>query len=86
MPSLLRSAQLKPDVNVADVSSDDEDDDEDDEVRATRKACRHSPVYELHHGRYWKQLLASPAAAKDNWPYLNVTKPRVWAFSVITLS
>lgn len=37
MPSLLRSAQLKPDVNVADASSDDEDDDDDDEVRSARK-------------------------------------------------
>lgn len=37
MPSLLRSAQLKPDVNVADASSDDEDEDDDDEVRSTRK-------------------------------------------------
>ena len=37
MPSLLRSAQLKPDVNVADASSDDEDDDDDDEVSSARK-------------------------------------------------
>ena len=37
MPSLLRSAQLKPDVNVADAGSDDEDDDDDDEVRPASK-------------------------------------------------
>ncbi|KAK9862045.1 hypothetical protein WJX84_012004 [Apatococcus fuscideae] len=30
MPSLLRSAQLKPDVNVADAGSDEEDDDDDE--------------------------------------------------------
>ena len=34
MPPLLRSAQLKPDVNVADNDTD-EDDEEDDEVRHT---------------------------------------------------
>lgn len=41
MPSLLRSAQLKPDVNVADAGSDDDDeDDDDDEVCATSAYAR----------------------------------------------
>ncbi len=35
MPSLLRSAQLKPDVNVADAGSDDEDEDDDDDEVTT---------------------------------------------------
>ena len=33
MPSLLRSAQLKPDVNVAEAGSDEEDEEDDDEVQ-----------------------------------------------------
>ena len=39
MPSLLRSAQLKPDVNVADAGSDDEEDDDDDEVEFLFEGC-----------------------------------------------
>lgn len=38
MPALLHSAQLKPDVDIADAegAEDDDDDDEDGEVRQTK--------------------------------------------------
>ena len=46
MPSLLRSAQLKPDVNVADAGSDDEDDDDDDdEVECVAMLCTSGGIH-----------------------------------------